>query len=61
MKAILFTNGVLMVFDDVGKQMCDYQGVGSEMIPKLRADFPECPISNMDWNNDVRPGLNHGN
>lgn len=57
MKAILFTNGMLAVFDDSGQQMPDYQGIGSEMIPKLRRDFPDCPIDGMDWNTDVRPGL----
>ena len=56
-KAILFTNGVLMVFNNEGKQMQDYQGIGSEMLPKLRQDFPDCPVSGMDWNTDVRPGL----
>ena len=59
MKAILFTNGMLMVFDDNGQQMPDYQGIGSEMIPKLRQDFPDCPINGMDWNADVRPGIKH--
>lgn len=58
MKAILFSNGVLAVFDDEGKQMPDYQGMGSEMIPNLRRDFPDCEISGMDWGTDVRPGLN---
>lgn len=58
MKAILFTNGMLAVFGDDGQQMPDYQGMGSEMIPKLRCDYPDCQISGMDWNSDVRPGLN---
>jgi len=58
-RAILFTNGMLMVFDENGKQFCDYQGIGQEMIPKLRRDFPDCPIEGMDWSTDVRPGLTH--
>lgn len=56
-RAILWTNGMLMVFDQDGKQMPDYQGIGKEKLPKLRADFPECPIEGMDWNTDIRPGL----
>ena len=56
-KAVLLTNGMLMVFDQFGEQFENYQGLGKEMIPKLRADFPECPISGIDWNVDVRPGL----
>jgi hypothetical protein len=56
-KAILFTNGMLMVFDEAGEQMGDYQGMGSEMIPKLRLEYPDCPITGMDWNTDVRPAL----
>lgn len=58
-KAILFTNGMLMVFDETGKQFEDYQGMGTEMIPKLRTDFSDCPINGMDWNTDVSPGLSH--
>ena len=56
-KAVLWTNGMLMVFDQNGEQMPDYQGKGSEMIPKLRKDFPSCPIAGGDWNTDVRPHL----
>lgn len=56
-RAILFTNGMLMVFDEDGQQIPDYQGIGQEKIPQLLHDFPDCPISGMDWNTQVRPGL----
>lgn len=56
-KAILFTNGMLMVFDENGQQFSEYQGMGKKMIPKLKRDFPDCLIEGMDWNSDVRPGL----
>lgn len=32
-----FTNGMLMVFDQYGQQMPDYQGKADKMIPKVRA------------------------
>jgi len=48
---------MLMVFDQDGQQMPDYQGIGKEAIPKLRRDFPDCQISGGDWNTDVRPFL----
>ena len=60
-KAILWTNGMLTVFDENGKQMPSYQGIGKEKIPALRLAFPECPIEGMDWNTDVRPGLPNSN
>jgi hypothetical protein len=56
-KAIQFTNGMLMVFDDNGQQVPEYQGIATEMIPKLKKDHPCVSIENMDWNRDVRPGL----
>jgi hypothetical protein len=34
--AYRFTNGQLMVFDENGQQMPEYQGLAEEMIPRLR-------------------------
>ncbi len=56
-KATLFTNGMLMVFDESGQQVPEYQGLGREMIPKLRRDFPEVPVEGADESEDVRPGV----
>ena len=56
-RAILWTNGGLMVFDQDGKQMPDLQGFGPEKVAELRRLHPSLPIERMDWNRDVRPGL----
>ena len=42
-------NGMLMVFGDDGQQVPEYQGFGSEMIPKLKADHPEVVIEERRW------------
>lgn len=59
-KAVLFTNGVLMVFDAQGQQIPEHQESGHEVFAKLRElrrDFPECEIKVLDWRTDVMPGL----
>lgn len=48
-RAILWQNGMLMVFDERGQQVSDYQGMGDEMIPKLEKDFPEVIIEAGVW------------
>jgi hypothetical protein len=55
--AYLFTNGMVMAFDENGQQMTDYQGKGLVVIPKIRRDFPEITIEGMDWRTDVAPAL----
>lgn len=52
-KAILWTNGMLMCFDRDGQQVPEYQGLGVDMIPKLRKDFPDLVIVAGDWTTDV--------
>lgn len=32
-----FSNGMMMVFDQYGKQMPEFQGPTEEMVPKIRA------------------------
>lgn len=53
-KAVLWTNGMLMVFDQHGQQVPEYQGVGTECLPRLRADFPDCPVEGHDWRSEMR-------
>ena len=53
--AYLFTNGMVAAFDENGEQVPEYQGIGTEMIPKLRKDYPELVIVGKDWATDVRP------
>ncbi len=52
-KAILWSNGQVMSFDWDGKQVPEYQGNGTEIIPKLRKDFPDLIIVGMDWATDI--------
>lgn len=54
-RAYLFTNGMVMAFDDEGMQFPEYQGHGREIIPKIRRDFPALIIEGMDWRTDVIP------
>ena len=49
MQAILWQNGMLMVFDDAGEQLPKYQGKANEMIPKLKTDFPDVVIEERKW------------
>lgn len=35
----VFTNGMVMVFDQFGQQMPEYQGFREEVIDKIKADF----------------------
>jgi hypothetical protein len=57
-RAILWTNGMIMAFDTRGQQVPEYQGPGTEVIPRLRRDFPGIVIEGMDWATDIVPGLN---
>jgi hypothetical protein len=44
-KAYIFGNGMLMVFDANGKQVSEYQGIADECLPKLKADYPNVSVS----------------
>ena len=48
-KAIKWANGMLMVFDDKGKQVPDYQGEAKEMLPKLLKNHPNVVVENQSW------------
>lgn len=54
-KAVLWTNGMVMAFDQAGQQVPEYQGRGHKIIPLLRRDFPDLLIIGGDWATDVRP------
>lgn len=49
-RAIKWQNGMLMVFDSNGKQVEEYQGIANEVLPRLKADFPEIEVEYGDWN-----------
>ena len=53
-RAILWSNGMVMAFDESGQQVPDYQGRGAEVIPRLRRKYPDLKIEGMDWQTDVR-------
>lgn len=48
-RAIRWSNGILMCFDDEGKQVPEYQGVADEVLPRLRKDFPNLAIDEGNW------------
>lgn len=51
--AILFMNGLLAVFDERGEQMPQYQGKGTEMIPRLLEDHPDVNLFGATHAGDV--------
>ena len=44
-----FQNGMVMAFDQYGKQMPEYQGRYEEVIDKIRRDFPRVSIQGAVW------------
>jgi len=42
-------------FDAAGNQVPEYQGRATDILSKIKADFPNADIRNGDWNRDVRP------
>jgi hypothetical protein len=44
-----FQNGMVMAFDQNGKQMPDYQGPFDEVDDKIRRDFPIVVIEDSVW------------
>ncbi len=53
-KAVIFKNGMMMVFDKSGQQVPRYQGPVEEELTKLQRDYPECEVRRGDWE-DYRP------
>jgi len=47
--AYAFQNGMLMVFDGSGNQVCKYQGHTVENLEKLKKDFPSCKVEGAVW------------
>lgn len=45
----VFPNGMVMVFDQHGKQMPDYQGRSDEVIPRIRAAGFTGKIVDSEW------------
>lgn len=43
-KAYVFSNGMVMAFDQFGQQMAEYQGRFEEVAAKITADFPSIRI-----------------
>ncbi|MBD1995199.1 hypothetical protein H6G00_00965 [Leptolyngbya sp. FACHB-541] len=55
-EVILFTNGMVAVFNAVGEQMPDFQGERSQVIQQLRnADLSECKFSAGVWGKSLEP------
>lgn len=48
-KAIVWQNGMLMVFDQHGQQVPEYQGEANENLKSLLADYPDCEITGGIW------------
>ncbi len=48
-RAIVWENGMLMVFNEHGHQVPKYQGESKDKLPKLLKDFPRCPIERLKW------------
>lgn len=48
-KAIAWTNGMLMVFDSHGQQIPKYQGVTTEKLPELLKRHPEIEVVHAKW------------
>jgi hypothetical protein len=45
----VFTNGMVMVFDQHGQQMPEYQGDAEEMMPKIRAAGYAADVVHSYW------------
>lgn len=56
-RAVLWTNGLVMAFGPDRQQVPEYQGEGTAMVPKIRRDFPGLVIEGMDWEVDGRTDL----
>ena len=57
-KVILWTNGMVMSFDQNGEQWGEYQGLGEVVLKRVFKDFPDAEFMGLhDWNTEVRPYL----
>lgn len=55
-KVILWSNGLVMVFDVTGNQMAEYQGRRCEAVKELKkADLSEAGFEIGDWRNGTVP------
>jgi hypothetical protein len=52
-RAVLWTNGMVMAFDERGEQVPDYQGRRQDVLPLLLRDYPDLKIEGMDWTADA--------
>jgi hypothetical protein len=48
---------MVTAFDGAGNQVPEYQGRASDVLAKLKCDFPNADVRNGDWNRDVRQYL----
>ena len=44
-----FRNGMVMAFDEYGKQVPEYQGKAEDVLDKLRRDYPDVSIRRLDY------------
>lgn len=50
-KVIFWSNGMVMVFDENGQQLPDYQGKTGENLSKILKDAPpSCKFQEGNWN-----------
>lgn len=55
-KVIIWQNGLVMVFDQFGEQMPEYQGEEETVIPKIRAVYSGV-IHKGIWRKSIEPML----
>jgi hypothetical protein len=58
--AYVFSNHMMIVFDWAGEQVPEYQGQASECAPRLRRDFPACPITLAGYEGGEHPIVDTG-
>ena len=47
-----FDNGMVMMFDQFGEQMPDYQGYYTDVIDAIRRDAPEIRVLENTWDTE---------
>ena len=47
--AYVFDNGLVMAFDDSGKQVEAYQGRKADVLRRIQADYPKAQIYYGSW------------
>ena len=54
--AFLFENGNVMILDEEGEQMTEYQSEGVAGLFEFKRDNPEAPVYMAEWNGgDIQP------